>query len=77
MDVAVVVNVDQQVSREILLLNPTVKDWNEIVQSNGCRIGREKFDPESMNFHYRFPAALPVWNAAGMAPAALRSVNES
>jgi hypothetical protein len=51
MYVAVVVDVDQEVSPEILLLNPTVKDGNELIQPDGGGIGGEKLDPNSMQFH--------------------------
>jgi hypothetical protein len=37
-----------------------VKDRNEVVQPHGSAISGEKFEPKSMNVHYRFPAAVPV-----------------
>ena len=60
MDMAVVVDVDQQVSVKHLFLDPPMKDWNEVFEPDRYGICREKLDPESMNFHHGFPAALPV-----------------
>jgi hypothetical protein len=59
-DVAVIVDVDQQVSGETLSLNPAMKNRDELFQLNGCGVSGIKLDPYSMKFHYGFPAAFPV-----------------
>src|SRR5262245_52814600 len=57
--VAVIVDVDQQVCGKTLLLDPAVKDGNKVLQRDGCEFSGEKLDPNSMQFHYGFPTALP------------------
>jgi hypothetical protein len=59
-DMTVVMDIDQQMSGKILSLNPTVKDGDKSTQAHRCGISGEKLDPKFMNFHYSFPAALPL-----------------
>ena len=64
--VAVVMDIDQEVARQALLLDPLMKDRDEVFQPDGCGIVRVELDSEAMAFHYRF-----------LLPAAPRSVSES
>jgi hypothetical protein len=60
MYVAVIVDIDQEVTGDALLLDPAVKNGNQFLEINGQRIGGEKLHPNSMKFHYCDPTAFSV-----------------
>ena len=60
MDMAVVVDVDQLMVLHALLLNPGMKDRNEVFHADRCGIRREKLDTESVKFHHRAPRSARI-----------------
>jgi head-tail adaptor len=51
MDVRVVMRVDQEMARDFLLLNPTVKYRNEITETHRLRVGHEYLDADFVKVH--------------------------
>ncbi len=58
LDMAVVVDIDEQVPFNRLPLDPRVENRDEVLHADRRRICRKEFDAESMEFHYFWPRSL-------------------
>ena len=58
LNVAIIMDVDQEMSRNGLPLDPRMENWNEVLQTNVGRFGCEEFDAESLESQYFCPRSV-------------------